>query len=222
MKVIAKKIGFVFGLLMAVLFFTSCILDEYKVSEIKMKEDWNLDIVSPLFHGDFEFKELIDDKSLVVIQGNEPTTTLQFSQDSFLTISSKLIFEPSIIIEDFSFLISGNYNLTSVNLEYTVLNGCPFSLNFQMRFYDKNSNVKGPAVLPPSFLPANFDGVKFIPEISKYIIGLNEEQFESFDAGNSVEFSAWFEPSDLINQQEYFSSDYPIEISIVLHGKVEK
>ena len=221
MKVSGKKIKFIFGLFITVLFLNSCILDEFKFNEIQLKEEWNMDIVSPLFQGDFEFKDLIYDWNSVVFQTGGPNVGLRFSTDSVLIIPSQIIFEPAVIIDNFNFFINGDYNLASVALEYTVSNGCPFPLNFQMRFNNKNSNIKGPPVLPPSFLAANFDGLKFIPETSKHTISLNNEQLQSFKTSNRIEFSTWFDSSDLINQQDTFLSDYPVEISIVLYGEVE-
>lgn len=222
MSVIDKKLCFLFGVFITALFLNSCILDEFKVDEIQMKEDWDMDIVSPLFHGNFEFKDLLHDWDTLVFQSGEQTSFLKFENDSVLKIPSNIIFEPVSIIDSFSFLINGNYSLSKVRLEYNVNNGCPFPLNFQMRFFEKTGPLQSEGlVLPPPFLQADFNGVYFIPVESKQSVTLNNSQLQSFSVSNRVEFTTWFDTSELINLKDTFLANYPVEISIILHGEVQ-
>lgn len=212
------------GILYAMVFaLNSCILDEFKVDEIRMKEDWSMNIVSPLFRGNLEFKDLVDDWDTLVFQSGEQISLLKFSNDSLLTIPSRIIFEPAAVIDSLSFLIDGNYRLTSISLEYTVSNGCPFPLNFQMQFIDKTNPIQfSPPVLPPPFLSANFDGVDFIPVETTHVLALTNEQVQSFATSNRVEFTTWFDSTDLINTTDTFLANYPVGISIVLYGVAQR
>ncbi len=212
------------GILLAMVFaFNSCLLDEFKVDGIRMKEDWNMNVVFPLFRGNLEFKDLVDDWDTLVFQDGEQASLLKFSNDSLLTIPSRIIFEPVTVIDSLSFLIDGNYSLSSISLEYTVSNACPFPLNFQMRFFDKINPVQlSPPVLPPPFLSANFNGIDFIPVETTHVVALTNEQVQSFATSNRVEFTTWFNPSDLINTTDTFLANYPVGISIVLYGVAQR
>lgn len=221
MKGTLKKAKQVVILCLLSLLFSSCILDEFKFSEIEMKEGWKMDVVSPLFKGNFEFKDLILDSVFVDVESGEQTINLICSADSVLIVPTSLVFSPTILTEDYEFLIGGGYNLVSVTLEYTVSNGAPFPLNFQMRFHNHNSNVKGPPILPTSFIAATGSGLNFIPQVSQQTLSLNQEQLESLKTSKLVELSAWFDSSDIINQQSDFRADYPVEISITLYGEVD-
>lgn len=142
MKGFSKNIKFILSLIISILLFHSCILDEFKASEITFEDDWRMDIVTPLFFGNMEFKDLIHDWDTISFQGNEPTSVLTFPNDSLVKIPTRLIFEPAVIIKEFSFLVQGNYNFSAIKRKYTVTNGSPFALNFQMRFSDKNSSAE--------------------------------------------------------------------------------
>lgn len=220
---IVLKLNKIFFLFVIVVLNSSCILDEFKIDEIRMKESWGMDVVSPLFIGNIVFKDLINDDSKINIIDGEPESFLKFPNGELVSIPSRIIFEPSTIIDSFNFMIQGNYRLDSILLEYTVLNACPFSLNFQMKFFDiKNSTLLEPPILPLPFLAANFNGEEIIPVESTQTINLDENQIRSFNDGNRIEFSTWFQSSDIINEQDTFLSNYPVEISIVFKGRVKR
>jgi len=204
----------------------SCIIDEFKVGEIdtiNMENDWGMDIVSPLFTGEFEFKDLIFDDDSFNIEGSEKISILKFPDNRTIQIPSRIVFEPSTVIDSMDFLIKGNYTLHSIRLKYEVENGCPFPFNFQMRFYSAEDPTKSyDPILPPSFESADFAEEKFIPVVSEQFVNLSEEQSRKFTESNRIEISTWFDQSDLINYQDTFLSDYPVKISMLLFGEIKK
>lgn len=204
----------------------SCILDEFKVDEIdmiNMEEDWGMDIVSPLFAGNFEFKDLIFDDDSFKIQPNDKISILKFPNGDALSIPSRIVFEPTTIIDSLEFLVEGNYSLVSIRLEYQVSNGCPFPFNLKMRLFKDEDQTKSlDPILPPPFQSADISNRNFIPVISRDTITLNSEQSKNFIQSNRIEISTWFDPSDLINQQDTFLSNYPVEISMLLFGEVKR
>jgi hypothetical protein len=226
MRRIISKIVKVFLLFVFVVFHQSCVLDEFKIDEIDvihMKEDWGMDIVSPLFSGKFEFKDLIFGNDFPPIPLGEKESILIYPNGKLVPFATQTIFEPSIIIDSLYFLITGNYDIISIRLEYLVSNGCPFPLNFQMHFFNnENPRQLGSSVLPSSFEAAGLNGNVFTPVNSKRSITLNDEQSFSFKESNRIEFSTWFDSSDLINQQDTFLASYPVEISIVLYAEVKR
>lgn len=213
---------FVFTLLI----FQSCILKEFKGDKVHLKEDWDLEMMAPLFHGQFTFDELISSWDTLIVVNNEPVSILKFTPDSNITIPTYIIFEPSVIIEGFNFLIDGDDYIYSADLIYTVKNSSPFALNFQMRFYNKETpEEKGPAILPPPFQEGNNENGSFLPSESVYSLPLTMEQLESFKAGNRIEFSTWFEIPETDQHLDSLLATWPLEISVVfsgiLHGEYE-
>lgn len=204
----------------------SCILDEFKINEIdiiNMEQDWGMDIVSPLFSGNFEFKDLIFDDDSFKIQPNEKISILKFPDNHAISIPSRIVFEPTTIIDSLEFLVEGNYSLVSIRLEYQVSNGCPFPFNIKMRFFKDEDQIKSlDPILPPPFQSAYSGNGSFIPVVSRDTLTLSEEQSEYFIESNRIEISTWFDPSDLINQQDTFLSNYPVEISMLLFGEVKR
>ena len=222
MEAFYKKLTFIISILLATLLFNSCILDEFKFNEIKLEKDWGLDIVSPLFRGNFEFIDLINDDTPIITESGEKESVLRFKDGNILEVPTRIFFDASTIIDSCNFFIQGNYSLDSISLKYTVSNACPFSLNVQMRFMEwKNTTSYEPPILPSPFPAADSNNGHLIPEESTQILELNEEQRISFCKGDVMEFTTWFEPSELIDQQDTFLSNYPVEISIVLYGEVK-
>lgn len=222
MRYFLKKLKTIFVLILVTVLFNSCVLDEFKFSEIKLEDDWGLHIVSPLFHGNFEFVDLINDDTQILPEPGEKESVLIFKDGNVVGRPTRIFFDASTIIDSYNFFIQGSYSLDSISLKYTVSNACPFPLNVQMRFMEsENSTLNEPAILPDPFPAAKINGDHFIPVDSTQLLVLNEEQKISFCKGDVMEFTTWFEPSELVNKQDTFLSDYPVEISIVLYGEVK-
>jgi hypothetical protein len=188
-----------------------------------MEKDWGMDIVSPLFTGEFEFKDLIFDDDSFKIQENDRISILKFPDNKTISIPTRIVFQPSTVVDSMDFLIDGNYSLHSIRLEYKVENGSPFPFNFQMRFFSAEDPTKSfDPILPPSFQSAEKIENRFIPVISEQSVNLNDEQSNKFTTSNRIEISTWFEPSDIINNQDTFLSNYPIKISMLLFGEIKK
>jgi hypothetical protein len=188
-----------------------------------MEKDWGMDIVSPLFTGEFEFKDLIFDDDSFKIQGDDRISFLKFPDNKTISIPTRIVFEPSTVIDSLDFLIDGNYSLHSVRLEYQVENGSPFPFNFQMRFFSAEDPTKSfDPILPPSFQSAKRIENGFVPVISEQSVSLTNEQSNKFTKSNRIEISTWFEPSEAINRQDTFMSNYPVKISMLLFGEIKK
>ncbi len=223
MNRVLKNYTFYSFLFVLVIVFHSCKTDEFKFGDITIKDDWAIDVVSPLFVGNgMEFKDFVFDWKKKVPNSPAPFTVLEYSADKYKTIPTDLIFSPSAVIDSFPFYIQGKYSLTAVKLIFTVSNGCPFPLNLQMQFFDKaNPNNLGPEIQPAAFTAANFGVFPVIPEISSDSIILNSAQLLSFNNSDRVKFTSWYDRTDFINQNDTILATYPIDVSIVLIGVVQ-
>ncbi len=223
MNRVIKKYTFYFFVFLVVSIFHSCKTDEFKFGEITIKEDWAIDVISPLFVGNgMEFRDFVYDWKKKIPSTPAPFTVLEYSDGKYKTIPTQLIFSPSAVIDSFPFYIQGKYSLTAVELVFTVSNGCPFPLNLQMQFFDKESpNNLGPVILPAPFDAANFEVSPEVPEISTQRIQLDSSQLLSFNNSDRVKFTSWYDRTDFINQNDTIWANYPIDISIVLVGVVQ-
>ena len=189
----------------------SCILKEFNFNENKLDTDWDMQLLVPLFYGDLEFKDLIYDwKSPVTYNTSEPTVELAFAPDSSITFPTSVFYEPATIIDAFSFLIEGDDYLSQAGFNYKVTNESHYPLFLQMRFFDKNSTAaQNPKIIAGPFPPLTDD--------YELQVQLNQEQLESFKAGNRIEFVSWFEGVPGFNP-DTISARNPIQLSIVLSG----
>ncbi len=200
----------------------SCILNEFRFNDVSLKDDWKMEIISPLFTGNFTFKDLVDDWNTVPDSSGEPSVVIVSVSDT-VTVPLNIIYEPAVIIEGFNFLIEGDEYLSEAALNYTVVNGSPFPLNFQMYFYEKEKPTeKGPAFLPPAFAAGNWDNDSVTPMKTAYSLVLTQEQLESFKSGNRIDFSTWFDSPEPGIPTDTIRADYPVEISIILTGIIHR
>jgi hypothetical protein len=218
---------FVF-LFLTVLFFQSCKTDEFKFNEIKIKEDFEIKIITPLFSGKdkegniLEFRDFIHDWKKPFIDTPGPYTVLRYSNNSYKTIPTRLIFDPSVIIDSLQFLIQGRYNLKEIELVFIVTNSCPFPLNLQLQFINQsNPNKLGPPVLPSAFSEADFTQMPEKPLTSFQSVKLDSLQILSFMNADRVKFTSWFDTNNFINQNDTISAHYPIDVTIVITGLVQ-
>jgi hypothetical protein len=214
-----------FVLIFTVFIFQSCKTDEFKFSEITLKEDFSIKIITPLFSGNdksghkMEFRDFIHDWSKPIDDTSGPQTLLQFSDGSYKPIPTRLIFEASSIIDSLQFLVQGDYSLKDVELVFTVTNNCPFPLNLQLQFISQN--VLGPPVLPPAFDGAKFNESPVVPVKTVHSVVLDSLQLQSFTESKRVRLSSWFNQNNFINQYDTLSAHYPIDLSIVMIGTVQ-
>lgn len=217
MKTNLLKTVFLFLPIFILLILNSCRTDEFNFSDIKIKDDWAMQVVVPLLSGDFEFVDLVYDWSEPLPPVADNTTIFALSQDSVLTLPTNEIYRPSIIIDSLVFLINGDDYLQNGTLKYIVENGAPLPLNFQMYFYNShNSLQKGPAFLPPPFNAAN-NGK---PAKSEFTLEMTAEQLYSFKQSNRIEISTWFENDKPMVAKNY-NGLLPVHISVVFNGTVK-
>ena len=221
MKISIRNILALFYIIIFVFLSNSCILDEFKFDEIHLKDEWKIEVIAPLFYGNLSFKDLVHDWKNIDIKEGEKVVTLQFS-DELTKIPLRYIYEPVMIIKGFNFLIEGQNYLNEVEFVYTVSNGSPFPLNFQMNFYDKNNLSEiGPAIVPPSFTPGSFQNGAVLPVETVASLKLNTEQLMSIKKSNRINFTTWFEePENKLNTDTLWAN-YPIKITIVFKGVLD-
>jgi hypothetical protein len=214
-----------FVLLSTFFIFHSCKTDEFKFSEITLKEDFGIKIITPIFSGNdksghtMEFRDFIHDWSKPIGDPSGPQTVLHYSDGTFKTIPTRLIFDQSSIIDSLQFLIQGNYSLKEVELVFKVTNSCPFPLNLQLQFI--NQNIVGPPVLPPAFNGANFNQFPVTPVTTVHSVVLDSLQLQSFSYSKRVRLTSWYNQNNFINQNDTLSAHYPIDLSIVMIGTVQ-
>jgi hypothetical protein len=205
--------------------FQSCKTDEFKFSEITVKDDFGVKIITPLFSGNdksghkMEFRDFIHDWSKPIDDPTGPQTVLEYSDGKFKSIPTRLIFDPSSIIDSLQFLIQGNYGLKDVELVFNVTNHCPFPLNIQLQFI--NQNIAGPPVLPPAFDGADFNQQPVKPVTTIHSVPLDSLQLQSFMYSKRMKLSAWYNQNNFINQNDTLSAHYLIDVSIVMIGTVQ-
>lgn len=201
---------------------SSCKVDEFKLNELGIKEEWNSEIVGPLFHGNMEFRDFItdwnhfDDQSIP----DEPQTTLKYMNDFYRVIPTRLIFEPSVVIDSFPLIIQGKYEMKSISLEFDITNASPYPLNLELQFYNELDTLKaGPKVVPETFAAGNINGNTVDPVQTIQYVDFNPAQLQSFNLGNRVRFISWYDRNSYI--KDTLSAHYPIEVSIILWGEIK-
>ena len=222
MNQILKKYRYYLLLFFTVFLFQSCKTDEFKFRELTIKEDWGTNVVTPLFSGKgMEFRDFIYDWKKQIPDSSGPFTVLDYSNSPDKTIPTDLIFTPSAVIDSFPFYIQGPYQLSKVDLEFIVVNSCPFPLNLKLEFFSKsNRNKLGPPILAGPFKESdNIVAPPFTKTTQR--IPLDSLQLHSFNNSDRMKFTSWFEPTEFISQNDSISAHYPIDISIVLIGVVQ-
>lgn len=228
MNFIWKKYSVFMAIIFIVIFFNSCKTDEFKFDEITLKEDWGINLVLPLFTGKdkssnvLEFKDFIHDWKTPVPNLPGTKTVLDYENSPDITIPTGMIFDSSVIIDSFHFDVQGIYKLSELTMQFTVSNSCPFPLNLQLQFFNKNNVANlGPPVLPPAFEGADFGKTPVTPVITVHSIKLDSLQINSINNGNRVKFSSWFDETDFILKNDTINAHYPIEVLIVVVGKFQ-
>ena len=204
------------------LVFTSCITDEFKFGEIKVKDDFRTEIIAPLFSGNLEFNDFLDVGKSPGSGLNDTVVYLKYDSGLVVKIPNSFIFEPYVLLDSFPIVIQGSYELTSITLEFRVTNGSPFPLNLKLRFYENTTpNNLGPSIQPPPF----DEGISNTPDISPvetiHQMQLNDEQRISFMNGNRIQFTTWFDKTDFLHENDTLNANYPVKISVILLGEVK-
>lgn len=221
MKYLIRTIEKLVIIFIAAFFLNSCIIDEFRFGRMHLKDDWNMELVMPLFYGNLDFKDLIYLNGIAGSTEGE-INYLKVNDDSVLAIPTLLIYEPHAFIDSFNFLIEGDDYLTYVRFDFEVTNGSPLPLRLGLRFFEKHyPDLKGPLILPPAFDAGKFVDGKVIPVSDSHEWIFQEEELTSFKRANRIEFIAWFEPSANIQPGDTLLADYPLEISIRFTGVVE-
>jgi len=223
-----KKYPYCFFLLLTFLFYQSCKTDEFKFDEITIKEDFGVKIITPMFSGKdkqgniLEFRDFIYDWKKPITDNSSPSTVLQYSDGTFKTIPTRLIFEPSVIIDSLEFLIQGRYSISEIELVFIVANSCPFPLYLQLQFLVRNDmNNTVPPVTPPPFSEADFSQTPVNSVTTIHTMKLDSLQVQNFMDSKNIKLTAWFDQTNFINLNDTLSAHYPIDLSIALIGVVK-
>ncbi len=198
----------------------SCKTDEFKFGELKVKEDFSTDITGPVFAGNLEFRDFLNWHEYAGTSDSK--AVLKFSKDSTVDIPTRIIFEPTILVENFPFSIQGSYEFSSINMEFRVNNGTPFPLNLKLRYFDKNVPTNlGPPIQPPAFDEGIAEELNITPVETVHSVLLDEEQRQSFMKGNRIQFTTWFDNTGFLDSRDTLNANYPVDISVVLLGTVK-
>lgn len=220
MKGKVRNIRIIILLLLAVNMF-SCITDEFRVKDLSIKEEWEIAIITPLFSGNLEFRDFIHDWKVPVPDLPGPKVVVDYTDSTDVTIPVDLIFDKSVVIDSFPFLIQGSYEFVAVELTFKVENNSPYPLNLVLNFYEKKEwGNFGPDIQPPSFDAANFSQLPVQPVVTIHKLTLTQDQLIWFKEGKCVLFRAWYDNNGY-QLGDTISAEYPINISIVLTGKVK-
>lgn len=202
--------------------FASCKTDEFKFGDIKVKDDFTTDLMTPVFSGNLEFRDFINWEKYVGSVVKDTISVLDFQQGSFVQIPRKIVFDQNVIVKDFPFSIQGNYDLTRISLVFKVNNGTAFPLNMKLRFFEKTKpSVFGPPISAGPFDTGEVSRMYVFPVASTDTLLLNEEQRQSFMDGNRIEITTWFNKADYINEYDTLNARYPVDISVVMLGQVK-
>ena len=224
-----KKYVFFLIPLFNLLVFHSCKTDEFKFDEITVKDDFGVKIITPVFTGKdkqghiLEFRDFIYDWKLpFVIDPADSLTVLKYANGSYKTIPTRLIFDPSVIIDSLEFLIQGGYSLKEAELNFIVTNSCPFPLNLELQFINLgNPNGQVTTIIPPAFAEADFSQSPPVAVKTIHNIKLDSLQKQNFVDSKKIRLSSWYDKTSFINQNDTIFANYPIDVSIVLIGTAQ-
>lgn len=195
----------------------ACKTDEFKFGELTVKDQWYVRVISPLVSGEIEFKDLIDGwQDSIEVMAGEQITVLQYPSGEWKTIPTRSIFDPTVVIDSFSFLIQGKYDLDSVKLKFEVANATPFPINLELHFFQEDRPLDLGLPVSPGPFPANFPDVA----TQSHTVLLDENQRIRFVKSDRIKLTGWYSPAPFIDAHDTLKSNYPIEISIVLIGDV--
>lgn len=216
LKKVFTSLFFVAGMFV----MNSCITDEFRLNDLQIDQGRETDITGPLLSGNLEMKDLVDWEHSAGLTGKK--ITLAFLDDKTMLVPVSAIYNPTVLTTNFPFSIQGNYELTSITLVFRVNNGTPLPLNLRMRFYHSSEGFQAaPAVLPETFSEGKPAGNSVIPVFSTDTLQLTEEQRQSFIGSNKIRMTTWFTDNGFLDNNDTLRSDYPVDISVVLIGKVK-
>lgn len=201
--------------------FNSCIMDEFRMNDISVNEDLEIGIITPLFSGNLEFRDFIHDWKKPVPDLPGPKVVLDYTDSTDVTIPVEMIFDESVVIDSFPFLIQGSYEFVSVELTFRVENSSPYPLNLKLNFYEKKEwGNFGPDIQPAPFAAADFSQFPVQPEITINKVELTQDQLIWFKEGKCVLLRAWYHNNGYL-LGDTISAQFPIKVSIILIGKVK-
>ena len=228
MEIFWKKGSVYLLIIFTIVMYNSCKTDEFRFDDITLNEDFRVKIITPIFSGKdkdghvLEFRDFIHNWNNPFTNTAAPYTVLQYSDGTYKTIPTSLIFDPSVVIDSLQFLIQGPYIVTEIELVFIVTNSCPFPLNLQLQFLNRNSlNNLGPPILPPAFLEADFNQTPVKPVTTVHTMKLDSLQMQSFTDSKRIKLTSWYDQTNFINQNDTISAHYPVNVSIALIGTVQ-
>lgn len=208
-NIVRRKLSFI--ILILVFILNSCIYEEYRINKTHLADDWKMEIITPLFYGNWSLYHLLLEKEFSGPQ--DAYLSFITEKDSIYNISESSLREMTSVIDSFNFYIDGDDYLESAAIVIEVENDTKLDFYLQLRFYEKISMVE------PDFTihSAPF----FSNGTSKDSIPLSQEQIEIFKAADRVEFSVSFSiPEKGIS--EPVNTDAEINFSILLIGKLNR
>jgi hypothetical protein len=213
---------FKFLVILLIFLSVSCKIDEFKWNELGIKEGWSTNVAVPLFQGNLDFKDFITDwyEYEDNYSFDDPLTVLEYDEYYHRTIPTSLIFDHSVIMNDFPLLIQGNYSIDDITMEFNVTSASPYPLNLELLFYNKLDTIPtGQPIVPESFDAGIMNGDNIDSKNTVRRVLLTPEQIDQYNAGNRVRLISWYTNNGFA--KDTLSARYPIEVSIIVLGAIK-
>lgn len=175
-----RNLVFVFLVLAFIL--NSCIYKEFRFNNANLKDDWQLNVISPVFYGNWNLYDLLSGKANSA-QGS-PFITFETETGATFNISESILFEPTVVIDSFNFYIDGDDYVKSAALVFEVDNQTQLDFYLRLRFFDKLKTSDPGFVAQPS--------VFFAKQTTSDTLFLSKQQIDVFKDADRVQFSTFF------------------------------
>ena len=218
-KIIFLSVSF-WGVL---LILNSCIIEEFGMTEARLSNDWRMQVAAPVFYGNWTLNQLLLEKYSTIPYAGEEQVAVSFSDDSVKNIPSRILFEPTTVIDSFNFYIDGEDYLKSAQMIFEVENGCPLPFVLQLRFYNqKKLENSGATISPKPFTEAMVDQREIVSVSSRDTVVFSDNQLEIFKESDRAEFTAFFLKDGYSLIPDTLSANSNISFSIVLTGVLDR
>ena len=216
-----KIIGFCFFILLISLH--SCIYEEFKFENVRLKDEWEIEVISPLFFGTWNLNDLLLEKYDLPQNNNDKKYEVLFPGDSVKLIAENSLLQNTSVIDSFNFYIDGEDYLKNAALIFEVENGTSLDFILQIRFYNKSkTNDAGALFSPKIFSSAEIQNGIIQSINTKDTLIFTNEQLEVFKESDRVEFNTKFllpKSGEII---EHLFAQSEIKFSISVKGLINR
>lgn len=222
MKLKYRKI-ILFCFLFTLIILNSCIFEEFKFENVRLKDEWEIEVISPLFFGTWNLNDLLLEKYDLPQNNNDIKYNVLFPGDSVKQITEKSLLQNTSVIDSFNFYIDGEDYLKNAALIFEVENEIPLDFVLQIRFYNKSKiSDAGATFSPKLFSSAEIQNGILQTILTKDTLVFNNNQLEVFKESDRVEFTTRFLLPDAENKSEQLFAQSEIKFSISVKGLINR